>query len=33
MNRGILVQREVPDIQELKDSAEYGASIISVYDL
>ena len=23
MNRGILVQREVPDIEELKNSAEY----------
>ena len=30
MNRGILVQREVPDIEELKNSAEYVSNRPSV---
>ena len=30
MNRGILVQREVPDIEELKNSAEYVSNRHSV---
>jgi hypothetical protein len=31
MNRGILVQREVPDLEELKNSAKYDAVVLRIY--